>query len=183
MSEESNNNSGNQLLNIAFFVLTILSLSYTEFDVYEKDHKECYINYLWSLIGTYSFIIGAFIIMCCRSSVNLENDSIIQQNLALSMIVAVLSMVNIYVFMIIVWTVDTEHSVMFYPEFREWSIHLDHDVKHKTFYRIAECLVKIHSVILMLILIMSPCIVCCVRNTKTENNNSPLAESITSSRL
>ena len=88
----------------------------------------------------------------------------------------------IYVFMIIVWTVDTKHSVMFYPEFREWSIYLDHDVKHKTFYRIAECLVKIHSVLLMLVLIMSPCIVCCVRNTN-KSNQSPLAESITSSRL
>ena len=60
---------------------------------------------------------------------------------------------------------------MFYPEFREWSIHLGHGVKHITFYRIAECLVKIHSVILMLLLLMSPFILLYVYSVYKESNS------------
>ena len=148
LGEESNSsNKSNEVLNLAFFVLTILSLSYTDYAVYEKDHKECYINYLWSLIGTYAFIASSFIYMICRLGVRMGNESVLQQNMGFAIIVFILSVVNLYVFMGIVWTVDSRHSLMFYPEFREWSIHLGHGVKHITFYRIAECLVKIHSVI------------------------------------
>lgn len=179
MGEESNNsNKSNEVLNLAFFVLTILSLSYTDYAVYEKDHKECYINYLWSLIGTYAFIASSFIYMICRLGVRMENESVLQQNMGFAIIVFVLSVVNLYVFMGIVWTFDSHHSLMFYPEFREWSIHLGHGVKHVTFYRIAECLVKIHSVILMLLLLLSPFILCCVwgaYNESKADNNSPLA--------
>ena len=184
MSEQTKNSTSvNQLINIAFLVLAILSLSYTDYAVYENDHKECYINYLWGLIGTYSFILGAFMIMCCRTTANLGNESIMQQNLGLSMIVMVLSLLNVYIFMCIVWAND-KHSLMFYPEFREWSIHLEPGVKHVIFYRIAECLVKIHSVILMLLLLISPFIVCCIAMgyKKKNGNNLPLAESMASSR-
>ena len=179
MGEESNSsNKSNEVLNLAFFVLTILSLSYTDYAVYEKDHKECYINYLWSLIGTYAFIALSFIYMICRLGVHMGNESVLQQNIGFTIIVFVLSVVNLYIFMGIIWTFDSHHSLMFYPEFREWSIHLGHGVKHITFYRIAECLVKIHSVILMLFLLLSPFILCCVCGAYNEtkaNNNSPLA--------
>ena len=186
MSEQTKSSDpSNRVINLAFLVLAILSLSYTDYAVYENDHKECYINYLWSLIGTYSFILGAFMIMCCRTTANLDNKSIMQQNLGLSMIVMVFSLLNVYIFVCIVWA-NAKYSLMFYPEFREWSIHLEPGVKHVTFYRIAECLVKIHSVILMLLLLISPFIVCCggmVYRTQQNTNDSPLAESMTSSRI
>ena len=119
--------------------------------------------------------------MTCRLGVRMENESVLQQNMGFAIIVFVLSVVNLYVFMGIVWTFDSHHSLMFYPEFREWSIHLGHGVKHITFYRIAECLVKIHSVILMLILLMSPFILYCVwgaYNESKADNNSPLANNM-----
>lgn len=134
-------------IHFVLVILTILSILYTEESVYELDHKECYFNYLWCIIGTYSFVLCAYIFMIYRTIDT--NLSVIKDNLALCIIMFVLALVNLYCFMIIVWVVDTTHSFPFYSNFSSWSIYLDENVENKVFYRIGEGVVKFYSVILL----------------------------------
>lgn len=127
-------------------ILTILSILYTKESVYELDHKECYFNYLWCIIGTYSFVLCSYIFMIYRTIDS--NLSVIKDNLEFCIIMFVLALVNLYCFMIIVWVVDTTHSFAFYSNFSKWSIYLDENVENKVFYRIGEGVVKFYSVIL-----------------------------------
>ena len=85
-----------------------------------------------------------------------SNLSVIKDNLDLCIIMFVLALVNLYCFMIIVWVVDTTHSLAVYSNFSRWSIHLDENVENKVFYRIGEGVVKFYSVILLALGITLP---------------------------
>ena len=133
-------------IHFVLVILTILSILYTEESIYELDHKVCYFTYLWCIIGTYSFVLCAYIFMIYRTIDS--NLSVIKDNLHFCIIMFVLALVNLYCFMIIVWVVDTTHSFVFYSNFSKWSIYLDENVENKVFYRIGEGVVKFYSVIL-----------------------------------
>ena len=136
-------------IHFVLVILTVLSILYTKESVYKLDHKECYFNYLWCIIGTYCFVLCAYIFMIYRTIDS--NLSVIKDNLHFCIIMFVLALVNLYCFMIIVWVVDTTYSSPFYSNFTKWSLHIDDNVENKVFYRIGEGVVKFYSVILLVL--------------------------------
>ncbi len=157
-------------IHFVLVILTILSILYTKESVYELDHKVCYFTYLWCIIGTYSFVLCAYIFMIYRTIDS--NLSVIKDNLDLCIIMFVLALVNLYCFMIIVWVVDTTHSFPFYSNFSSWSIYLDENVENKVFYRIGEGVVKFYSVILLALGFTLPIYMMCCGIMNYEDDSS-----------